>query len=641
MPFSGTPPPPTGLAASPGNNLVALSWSVSVGANSYNVYLGTSSGGESSSPIATGITGTGYVATGLSDGTAYYFKVAAVNSGGTSGYSNEASAAPTSALPNGYSYFATYDPVGNVASYNDSVMGSWTFGYDPLNRLVTAQNTAVTGASAQFLDDYGCWKYDNFGNREYESMSTTACTSNPPLISWASFTTTNTNRMDSTSINSNQATNGYDVAGNVIYDGNNKYLYDPEGRVCAAWNITSGSATGYIYDAEGVRVAKGNITNWGSCDPAVNGAANHLTNIYALGPNNEQFTETNGSGNWQHTNVWGGGKPLATYDSVGLHFYIDDPLGSRRVEANYAGVTQEDCLSGPYGDFESCLPTPTEHLFTGKERDAESGNDYFEARYLGSSMGRFLSPDPVGGSLANPQTLNKYAYVLNNPLTNTDPTGLYACKDGKDGACTSDQDKAYEASRQHDLQSKNADVRRGAAAMGDPGKEVVNARGDKVTVGFADLGKSGEGGVTHSELGSNDKGDPISVSNVTINSNSRGTALDADVGHEGSHVADAQDMAGSITYTSTSFHVGQDISQYASEQRAYRVTDAIYRSANESYNGCGNANCALGAGSSPVGIPGRVDAILLANPNIYHGLNGKPMTSTNQGGNVLGVVVPH
>jgi RHS repeat-associated protein len=278
---------------------------------------------------------------------------------------------------------------------------------------------------------------------------------------------------------------------------------------------------------------------------------------------------------------------------------------------------------------------------TGKERDAESGNDYFGARYDSSSMGRFLSPDPVGGSLANPQTLNKYAYVLNNPLTNTDPTGLYACKDGKDGACTSDQDTAYEAGRQRDLQSKNADVRRGAAAMGDPGKEVVDARGDKVTVGFADLGKSGEGGVTHSELGSNDKGDPIAVSNVTINSNSKGTALDADIGHEGSHTADAQDMAASISYTTTSFKVGDNISQYASEQRAYGVTDAIYRSANESYNGCGNANCALGAGSSPIGISGRVDSILLANPNIYHGLNGKPMTSSNPGGNVLGVVVPH
>jgi RHS repeat-associated protein len=63
-------------------------------------------------------------------------------------------------------------------------------------------------------------------------------------------------------------------------------------------------------------------------------------------------------------------------------------------------------------------------LSTGKERDAESGNDYFGARYYASTMGRFLSPDPLGGHLENPQTLNKYAYVANNPLTATDPTGL-------------------------------------------------------------------------------------------------------------------------------------------------------------------------------------------------------------------------
>jgi RHS repeat-associated protein len=62
--------------------------------------------------------------------------------------------------------------------------------------------------------------------------------------------------------------------------------------------------------------------------------------------------------------------------------------------------------------------------YTGKERDNESGLDYFGARYYGSSMGRFMSPDPLGGHLENPQSLNKYAYALNNPLTNTDPTGL-------------------------------------------------------------------------------------------------------------------------------------------------------------------------------------------------------------------------
>lgn len=77
--------------------------------------------------------------------------------------------------------------------------------------------------------------------------------------------------------------------------------------------------------------------------------------------------------------------------------------------------------------------------YTGKERDAESGLDYFGARYYGSTMGRFMSPDPLGGHLENPQSLNKYAYALNNPLTNTDPTGLDSylqCTSTKDNAST-------------------------------------------------------------------------------------------------------------------------------------------------------------------------------------------------------------
>ena len=65
--------------------------------------------------------------------------------------------------------------------------------------------------------------------------------------------------------------------------------------------------------------------------------------------------------------------------------------------------------------------------FTGKERDTESGNDYFGARYLTSSMGRWLSPDPLGMAFADPadpQSLNHYAYVMNNPLIFSDPDGL-------------------------------------------------------------------------------------------------------------------------------------------------------------------------------------------------------------------------
>jgi RHS repeat-associated protein len=75
--------------------------------------------------------------------------------------------------------------------------------------------------------------------------------------------------------------------------------------------------------------------------------------------------------------------------------------------------------------------------YTGKERDAESGNDYFGARYYASTMGRWMSPDPMGGHLENPQTLNKYAYVTNNPLTLTDPTGLdsYLACNNNSSAC--------------------------------------------------------------------------------------------------------------------------------------------------------------------------------------------------------------
>jgi RHS repeat-associated protein len=71
--------------------------------------------------------------------------------------------------------------------------------------------------------------------------------------------------------------------------------------------------------------------------------------------------------------------------------------------------------------------------YTGKERDTESGNDYFGARYYNSATGRWLSPDwsaqaePVPyAKLGDPQTLNLYAYVGNNPLVGIDPYGHFA-----------------------------------------------------------------------------------------------------------------------------------------------------------------------------------------------------------------------
>jgi RHS repeat-associated protein len=64
---------------------------------------------------------------------------------------------------------------------------------------------------------------------------------------------------------------------------------------------------------------------------------------------------------------------------------------------------------------------------TGKERDTESGNDYFGARYYSSAMGRWMSPDPsnLGVDIYLPQTWNRYNYAVNNPLTVADCNGMW------------------------------------------------------------------------------------------------------------------------------------------------------------------------------------------------------------------------
>jgi RHS repeat-associated protein len=234
----------------------------------------------------------------------------------------------------------------------------------------------------------------------------------------------------------------YDGAGDLVNDGTNAYLYDGEGRICAV--ASNGSMTGYLYDAAGNRVAKGTITSW-SCDasPNSNGVANNgfsQTAGYVVGPSGEQLTEVDGSGNWLHTNIYAGGKLIGTYDgSVSaptLHFHIDDPLGTRRAQVSATGVLEATYQSLPFGDglnpiaYTTTADDPTENHFTGKERDTESGNDYMFARYYNSATGRFLSPDwsakyePVPyAKLGNPQTLNLYAYIDNNPLGGTDPDG--------------------------------------------------------------------------------------------------------------------------------------------------------------------------------------------------------------------------
>jgi RHS repeat-associated protein len=351
-----------------------------------------------------------------------------------------------------YSYVAGYADNGNILTHSDSVMGTWNFTYDAVDRLSTATQTAVSAtspASQNYAGKYGCWSYDAFGNRTMEAFSTASCDNNPtPQVS-ASYNQAN-NRITSTGL----AAFNYDAAGNTINDGWNRYWYDAEGQLCAVQSIRygNGPVIQYVYDAEGARIAKGTLTSapgsyYATCAPPL-GSGFTLTNRYLVDLNGAQVTELNGSGTWQHSNIWAGGKLVATYDTKGIHLELTDPLGTKRLQVNALGQVDETCTSLPFGNDlnnptgANCALTTnslgtsddaTEHHFTSRERDTETGNDYLLARYYTSALGRFTTPDwsakvePVPYAVFDdPQSLNLYAYVRNDPIVHADLDG-HAC----------------------------------------------------------------------------------------------------------------------------------------------------------------------------------------------------------------------
>lgn len=133
------------------------------------------------------------------------------------------------------------------------------------------------------------------------------------------------------------------------------------------------------------------------------------------------------------------------------HYFLADHLGTAQLELAEGGWPVYSGQFAPYGGelLNGSPLTPgqpdgssSNYKFTGKERDSESGLDYFGARYYTSNMGRFMSPDWSAGpqavpyaDLSDPQSLNLYGYVRNNPLSRADPNGHW-CILGHGTTCT-------------------------------------------------------------------------------------------------------------------------------------------------------------------------------------------------------------
>ena len=387
--------------------------SVSFGQGSTPASLATS--------LAAAINGdSGSAVTASADTTSVWLTSKQTGAGGNYGYTSAATydtsdfsspsfnVSPTSASLTGgtnaitgaaYNLALGFYPNGNVATENDSVNGDWTFIYDDFNRL--AASSGPVGAYS-----YG---YDRYGNRQQQNL--TAGTGITVMQTYSS----GNNQMDGAC---------YDAAGNMLDGahscplmGSPKYVYDAENRLVG----TAGAV--YVYNYAGERIAKQ------SGSPGTQSYAD--TTEYLLGPGSEQLAEFDSSGTLRHANEWASGRLWSTLNNGQLSYHTTDWLGTRRMQTSASGGVTLTCSNLPFSDNQICAgsgPDATEHHFTSKERDIESGNDYFEARYYASSMGRFLSPDPSGLYYAdpnNPQSFNLYSYALNNPLKFVDPTGLY------------------------------------------------------------------------------------------------------------------------------------------------------------------------------------------------------------------------
>jgi RHS repeat-associated protein len=123
------------------------------------------------------------------------------------------------------------------------------------------------------------------------------------------------------------------------------------------------------------------------------------------------------AGAWTRSEVYAGNSHVASFTSSATEFDYSDWLGTFRMRSDVSGNWLETCSSLPFGEDLTCTGSAdiTPLHFTGKERDSESGLDYFGARHYASSMGRFMTPDwsrdpdPVPyADYENPQTLNLY-----------------------------------------------------------------------------------------------------------------------------------------------------------------------------------------------------------------------------------------
>ena len=115
-----------------------------------------------------------------------------------------------------------------------------------------------------------------------------------------------------------------------------------------------------------------------------------------------------------------------------LYYMLKDHLGSSSVVTDSTGAVVGEQRYYPFGETRLATGSMyTDKLFTGQRAMADLGIYHYQSRFYSPKLGRFLSADTLVPNAANPQDFNRYAYVRNNPVRYTDPSGHFICSNDR------------------------------------------------------------------------------------------------------------------------------------------------------------------------------------------------------------------
>lgn len=322
-----------------------------------------------------------------------------------------------------------YDNVGNITNVTEQASTAATrnvdYTYDDLYRLTKADNTTASEIRTYSYDnignilsksDQGDYSYDETGKTNPQAVTEIDVSS----VTYKRFTYDDNGNLTDLE----EDVTGGTISSDFTWDHHNRLI---QSAVTDTSSVTT--TTTYLYSADGKRLKK-----------VVNDGTTTETTLYPFA--DYEVTDSNS----QKVSVSAGNILVAVIETdtsgTEVYYHHNDHLGGSNIVTDDTGSLIQVVDYQPFGEVRANSQSATydsTQKFTGHELDDATGLYYAQARYYDPLIGRFISEDPLQYRpeelmkkfAAQPQALNHYSYVSNNPVVYIDPTGLLRVKKGQ------------------------------------------------------------------------------------------------------------------------------------------------------------------------------------------------------------------